>query len=385
MSRSSNALLIAALAILALLIALPSPTKRIDRDTTTPMDYTPPKGYVCYRANSPLIIDGKLDDAAWNDAPWSDLFQDIEGNAKPFPKLRTRMKMLWDDRYLYIAAEIEEPHVWGTLTQHDSVIFRDNDFEVFLDPDGDNHNYAELEMNALNTTWDLFLPKPYRDHGPALHHWEIHGLKTGVSIDGTLNDPSDRDRGWSLEIAWPMANIKEFTRKLLPPKEGDCWRINFSRVEWELTVRDGKYAKVPKKPEANWVWSPQGAIDMHRPEHWGYLQFTRQPPGSVTFVADPTGPAREALHRVYYAQHAFRKQHGHWARSLRELNLSLHHPSFVNLWLATTPGNFEASVVVPRGDGEPTTLRISADSRIQVEPSDSGADRGNQEGNATQP
>ena len=71
--------------------------------------------------------------------------------------------MLWDDTYLYVGALLEEPHVWATLTQHDSVIFHDNDFEVFIDPDGDNHEYCEIEINALNTEWDLFLNKPYRD------------------------------------------------------------------------------------------------------------------------------------------------------------------------------------------------------------------------------
>jgi len=45
------------------------------------------------------------------------------------------MQMLWDDECLYIAAEMEEPHLWATLTEHDSIIFHDNDFEVFLDPD----------------------------------------------------------------------------------------------------------------------------------------------------------------------------------------------------------------------------------------------------------
>lgn len=378
MSRSSKALFLAALAIVALLLAFPSPAKRTDRiNLSPPMAYTPPKGYVCYRASSPPVIDGKLDDPAWGDAPWSDLFLDIEGDQRPFPLFRTRMKMLWDDRCLYIAAELEEPHVWANLTEHDAVIFYDNDFEVFLDPDGDNHNYAELEMNALNTTWDLFLPKPYRDGGPALHDWEIRGLKTAVAIDGTLNDPTDRDQGWTLEIAWPLANVKEFAPKSsFPPEEGARWRINFSRVEWEVTVRDGKYQKVPKKPEANWVWSPQGAIDMHRPERWGYLHFTKRPPGSVAFEPDPTGPAREALHRVYYAQQTFRKKQGRWAESLRELNLSLNHPSFTNLWLATMPGNFEASAVVRRSDGTRTTLRIGGDSRVRVELPDSRADRG---------
>ena len=81
-------------------------------------------------------------------------------------------KMLWDDDYFYIGAYIEEPNVWATLTKRDSIIFQDNDFEIFIDPDGDSHNYYELEMNALNTVWDLFLVKPYRDGGPALHAWD---------------------------------------------------------------------------------------------------------------------------------------------------------------------------------------------------------------------
>src|SRR5690242_7601187 len=93
--------------------------------------YVAPRGYVCYRAAAPPRIDGKLDDATWQAAPWSEAFVDIEGDRKPRPRFRTRMKMLWDDQALYIGAELEEPHVWATLTRHDSVIFQDNDFEIF--------------------------------------------------------------------------------------------------------------------------------------------------------------------------------------------------------------------------------------------------------------
>src|SRR5262249_58495822 len=91
----------------------------------------PPRGYVCPRAASPITIDGRLDDPAWRDAPWTEDFLDIEGTARPRPRFRTRVKMAWDDRYFYIGAEMEEPHVWATLTKHDSIIFHDNDFEVF--------------------------------------------------------------------------------------------------------------------------------------------------------------------------------------------------------------------------------------------------------------
>ena len=151
-----------------------------------------------------IRIDGKLDDPAWKKAKWTSDFVDIEGAAKPTPRFRTRAKMLWDDKYLYIAAELEEPNVTGTLTKHDSVIFKDNDFEVFIKPLPQTESYYEFEMNALNTGWDLFLPKPYSEDGKADNSWDIAGLKTAVAVQGTLNNSTDTDRGWTLEIAYPL-------------------------------------------------------------------------------------------------------------------------------------------------------------------------------------
>ena len=228
-----------------------------------------PKTYECRRATAPIKIDGRLDDAAWSKAEWTDDFIDIEGAAKPKPRFRTRVKMLWDDEYFYIAAEMEEPHVWGTLTKHDSVIFHDNDFEVFIDPNGDTLEYYEFEINALNTGWDLFLDKPYRHGGKASNAWEIPGLRTAVHVDGTLNDPRDTDRGWSVELAFPWKALAEYAHKPTPPRENDEWRVNFSRVEWQHEAVGGKYRKVPNTKEDNWVWSPQGLVNMHVPEKWG--------------------------------------------------------------------------------------------------------------------
>jgi hypothetical protein len=231
-----------------------------------------PKHYSCARAGSKLQIDGKLEDRAWKAAAWSDWFVDIRGGSWPKPRFRTRMKMLWDDEYLYIGAQLEDPDVWATLRDHDSVIFHDNDFEVFLNPTGDTLNYFEFEINALNTGWDLFLPKPYKKRGRADNSWEIPGLLSGVSVDGTLNTPGDRDRGWSVELAFPWEAFRERSGKGRP-QPGAEWRINFSRVEWQTRVVDDKYQKLPGLREDNWVWSPQGLVDMHVPEHWGFVKF----------------------------------------------------------------------------------------------------------------
>ncbi|HLH55053.1 MAG TPA: carbohydrate-binding family 9-like protein, partial [Verrucomicrobiae bacterium] len=230
--------------------------------------------YLCRRAASPIVIDGKLDEAAWALAAWTEDFVDIEGVAKPTPRLRTRAKLLWDDQYLYIAAELQEPHVWATLTNHDSVIFRDPDFEIFIDPKRETEPYYEFEMNALNATWDLRLDKPYLDGGKPHNEWEIEGARTAVEVQGTLNNASDVDRGWTVEVAFPWKSLGAFARHEGPPAEGEQWRMNFSRVEWQITTTNGAYRKIDGRAEDNWVWSATGVIDMHRPEMWGRVQFT---------------------------------------------------------------------------------------------------------------
>ncbi len=330
-----------------------------------------PRGYVCYRAAAAPKIDGQLDDAAWRAVPWTEDFVDIEGDRRPKPRFRTRAKMLWDDHYFYIGAELEEPHVWGTLTKHDSVIFNDNDFELFIDPDGDNHDYYEFEINALNTSWDLFLPRPYKDDGRADNSWDIPGLKTAVHVAGTLNDRSDHDTGWSVEIAIPWDALREFAHRPAPPHDGDQWRVDFSRVEWQHQIVAGKYQRVPNTHEDNWVWSPTGIVDMHRPERWGYVQFSAAAPGTDSFKPDPTRPARDALTEIYYRQQAFQQKNGHYAPSLDHLGLSANvralHPS-----LKTTGDRFLASVDIPiLGGAKSTMLTIRQDSRLRrIHPND---------------
>lgn len=328
--------------------------------------YVPPKGYVCYHTKVPIQIDGKLDDAAWKAAPWTDDFIDIEGARKPSPRFRTRAKMLWDDTYFYIAAEMEEPHVWGTLIQRDSVIFQDNDFEVFIDPNGDNHEYYEFEINALNTGWDLLLVKPYKDGGPAVNSWEIPGLKTAVHVQGTLNDPRDRDTGWTVELAFPWHVLRELARRATPPSEGDQWRVNFSRVEWLHEIVEGKYRKVANKKEDNWVWSSQGTINMHRPETWGYVQFSSDPSGTVQFREDPAGPAKHWLHQAYYAQHGFRSKHKRWAATVRDLGLPEALPASMDgpPIIERTQSAFEIAAVVKLPDGKRQTWHIRQDSLL---------------------
>ncbi len=284
----------------------------------TPSPLPHPPGYVCVRAGGPIAIDGALDDAAWRDAPWTEDFGDMASGARPEAALRTRVKMLWDDSYLYIAADIAGPHLWAEMTRHDAPLYQENAFEFFVDPDGDNHEYYEFEINARNTTWDLFLPRPYRDGGQGLSDWEILGLKSAVRLDGTLNDPSDVDRGWTIEMAVPWFALGEQAHRPAPPHAGDQWRLNFTRVESPLRVEDGRYRKIDGQPSRVFSWARQYVSDIHRPETWGYVQFES---AARPFVPDASWPARRWLKSVYDAQGDYQKAHGRYASSLDELGM----------------------------------------------------------------
>ena len=263
--------------------------------------------------------------------------------------------MLWDENYFYIAAELTEPDIWATLKNHDDVIFYDNDFEVFIDPDGNTHDYCEFEMNALNTFWELLLEKPYRDIDKAAKDsWDIKGLKTGVSIQGTLNNPADKDTSWTVEIAFPWYAFKEIADVNTPPNDKDCWRLNFSRVEWKTKTENNKYQKVINPatgkpyPEDNWVWSPQGVVNMHYPEMWGYVQFAKETVGSekVPFVTHGEEAAKWYLRMIYYKEINYFSKHGKFTNNISELELeSMTVPGFVTpALIECTTSLFEASV-----------------------------------------
>jgi len=284
--------------------------------------------------------------------------------------------MLWDDQYFYVGVRLEEPHVWGTITERNAVIFNDNDFEVFIDPDGNGIDYYEFEMNTLNTVWNLFMDKPYKHGGNAVIR-EMSGQKSGVFVQGTLNNPNDTDAYWSLEIAFPWKGMQEHANCPCPPRDGDQWRVNFSRVQWGHKIVDGKYVRVPSKEERtddlhedNWIWSPQGVVNMHRPETWAYVQFCTRPVGTRTrFIPDQTAEARYLLFKILYAQEQCHLTNKRYAKDLNELNLdkltckNLAEP----ITLQASDQAWQASASIKHINGEIKTVKLRQDGMTWIE------------------
>lgn len=207
----------------------------------------------------PLRIDGDLRKEEWSRAAWSSLFTEIRGvdapaHARPPASCGTRVKMLWDEEFLYVGAELHSSaEVVASFTARNEPIFqRDSDFEVFVDPAGSCAWYKEVEINALNAVWNLMLSRPYMDGGdeysgriaspgePRFYDARAQLSATRL-LRGKLNDPAGAS--WAVELALAHSDTLAHVSGVPPPAVGHRWRINFSRVE--------------QRGEINWVWTPQ--------------------------------------------------------------------------------------------------------------------------------
>lgn len=320
---------------------------------------TLPLHYLCYRTAEPLTLDGKLNEMSWKQAESTAPFVDISGADAAKPLYTTAVKMLWDDQYLYVGATLQEPNIQARLTQRDTIIYHDNDFEVFLDPDGDGVQYFEIETNARGVIFDLMLDRPYRSGGNFFVQWDCPGLKTAIHCDGTLNKPNDKDRQWSVEMAIPRAAITKNFNNLL--QAGNYWRINFSRVQW---LKKGG-------PEENWVWSPTGKVDMHMPDRWGFLYFSDRSVGgakeSFTYPYDMA--AYRLLWSMFYAQQDRYAQEKNYLRKRADFFLTDEDlkglPEGAEIDVEATTHTHRMSITIPQ---EKVRYVVNQEGRFTVEP-----------------
>jgi len=221
----------------------------------------PTKHYAVKRAAYPPVIDGIVNEAAWKACAPIEMNAAREGEKA---SQKTTARLMWDDRFLYISFECRDTHIWSTMTERDLPIYNEEVVEAFINPDGDRESYLELEVNPLNTLWDGFiLRKGERRDG--MLAWNSLGIKRAVFVDGTLNDKSDSDGGWSVEIAVPLEDIVD--GRDTPPKSGDRWRLNLYRIDLPqgAGVRGEYYA-----------WSPISGGSFHDPDRFGEIEFSSE-------------------------------------------------------------------------------------------------------------
>ncbi len=232
----------------------------------------PPKRAIVPHTVAPPIIDGKLDDAVWQNAATVHLqWRFNPANAPALigltPTVRTTARLLWDNQFLYVGFECEDPDIWSVYTQRDAYVWEGEAVEVYLDPPGRGQNYKEIDLNPLGALIDLNTPEA-KDGNPGdveeNARWNANGLRWATFVNGTVNDRTDRDTGWTAELAIPL-------KEVLPEGEqvyvGDTWRAQFYRIE---RPKDSTDATAEFQ-----AWSPTDTF--HRPGRFGTITFADSP------------------------------------------------------------------------------------------------------------
>lgn len=233
------------LATLALLAAVPV------------VGQPPMPRYDVKRAASPVTIDGTLDDAAWARAS-SPITLQFLWDSQTGAKQKTSARLLWDAEALYVGFDADDSDITARFLQRDDPTYRDDAVEIFINPDPRQDTvYYGFEMNARGVLYDYL---NYNSR-TLFKRFDATGVTIATALRGTLNDSSDVDSGWSLEVAIPWSNFEELSRR--PPGPGAVWKANVNR--WDGTEPNRRMS----------IWSdPQNTTSWpHVPSRFGELVF----------------------------------------------------------------------------------------------------------------
>ncbi|HEX2747593.1 MAG TPA: PQQ-dependent sugar dehydrogenase, partial [Verrucomicrobiales bacterium] len=292
--------------------------------------------FECRWTEEAIVIDGKGEEAAWKTAavidgfgqPWSK-----EPGQKPE---RTTVRLLWDREWLYFLAEMEDRDVWADRTEHDGDLWTNDVFELFLKPSAKHAGYYEFEINAAGAVFDAFLPN-------AAAFLEAGARKTGdfhmeakATVEGTLNQRQDTDRGWRMEGRLPWTDLLATGGR---PAPGEVWGVNLARFDFD---------RERKEPQASSA-APLSEMGFHRTEEYASLKFTGPPAKpaarwkNTRLHGSPDGPPK------YVAVRGWPKLPARPAVTLAPV------PGGEWLWLVDQTGGWEAPVTLwrfrPGGDG----------------------------------
>ncbi len=191
--------------------------------------FKPMPTYRVRRAKGAITLDGKDSEEDWKLAQTSPTFEVAAGG----PKLdgSARARLLWDDRNLYAFIDVEDSDVHSQYKKQDDPLWKEDVVELFIDADRNRHGYVELQVNPNNAHFDAWFPVTRAKD----NHFEwTSGMKSAVNVRGTADDRGDHDKGWSAEIAIPLADVKGMDAGMkvtIPPVPGDRWRLNVIRVD----------------------------------------------------------------------------------------------------------------------------------------------------------
>ncbi len=214
--------------------------------------------YDVKRTTEKIVIDGIADEADWEAAvPMHFLFPWFKEGEKE----GTEVRMLWDDTFLYVLYQCEDKWIWAEHYDTNATTYKDDCVELFWDPnpsDTSRRKYNMFEMNCIGNLLSVYVGSGESIHERVSRIIPPHIAQT---VRGTVNDDSDTDEGWTLEVAVRYEDYKNLYDGSTP-KDGDMWRIGLNRLGG-------------KTNEQHSMWSPfQGdKPNFHCPQDFGKIFF----------------------------------------------------------------------------------------------------------------
>ncbi len=219
-------------------------------------------------------IDGRLDEAVWQQAGETGAFRDVAtGHPNRRRDLGGSARLLWDDSAMYVGITVIDADVRGGFDTEakDPHLWTGDTAEIMVDPDGDgdNRDYYEIQIGPQNLVFDSRFDdynRPVkRPDGPFGHEDWSARLESAVVVDGELDQPGP-DRGYVVEVRIPWSSFA--VARHAPPRVGDEWRMNFyameknSGVGWSPILGQGNFHRASRFGRVLWAergWQPPGA------------------------------------------------------------------------------------------------------------------------------
>jgi hypothetical protein len=216
--------------------------------------------YLCRRANGPIVVDGKADDASWTAAATLDKFY-TSWRKQTRGQTPTAARLLWDDENLYFFADMVDADLYADATEHDAFTWHNDVFELFFKPSTERRGYYEFQVTPRNVHFDMFVPA--RGAGGVNRFAKADPIdwETRTVLRGTLDNYRDRDGGWSVEGRIPWKNFVTLSNDR--PTAGAEWKFTLCRYDYSVDY---------ESPELT-ATAPLSRADFHLYEDYGTIRF----------------------------------------------------------------------------------------------------------------
>jgi hypothetical protein len=246
--------------VFGLLLALARLGNVMGAETASPPEPHPaPRRIVVPKLHGTITVDGQLSEPVWNKAAVIKPFS-INTNAGPAREY-TEARIWYDAEALYLGWICRDIDIQATYTNRDSRFWEEEVVELFITPKALNR-YFELQWNPLGGVFDAIIDNELDASGRSKSFqgdWSFtaKGMKSAVKVKGTVNDSSDKDEYWQVEIKLPFSDLGQAA-----PKPKDVWRANFFR-----------FNRTKGLPVEELSWSPTFLPGFHEPSRFGFLEF----------------------------------------------------------------------------------------------------------------